>query len=713
MTADIRVFGIRHHGPGSARSLRAALDEYAPDAVVIEGPADADALIPLAAHPDMRPPVALLAYDTAEPGRAAFWPFAAFSPEWQALAWAAEHGVPARFCDLPAANSLVGKRERSSGDPLEDLARAAGFDDAERWWDAVVESTSDAATFEAILDAMTELRAPLERGTDQNSIREAYMRQTIRKLAKTAARIAVVCGAYHAPALTTLGPAAPDLAVLRGLPKVKTSLTWVPWTHSRLATASGYGAGITSPGWYHHLHTEPEQPIARWLTKVARVLRAEDLPVSSAHVIEAVRLAETLAAMRSRPLAGLSEVTEATRAVLCDGNDVRLRLVTERLVVGQDLGAVPDETPTIPVDADLRATARRLRLKQQALIKTLNLDLRKPNDRAKSRLLHRLSILGIDWGTATDSQVQATGTFRETWTLEWQPEFAVAIVEASMWGTTVPGAATAKLLDGLAQRTLGELARLLDRALLADLPVPELLSALEAAAALDHDVAHLLGAIGPLTRTIRYRDVRGTDTAALEHVTDSMLVRISAGFAAATTGLDDDSAADMRTLVDEAHTAIMTRDDAPATARWLGTLQSVSGRDDVHGVLAGRLVRLLRDAGTISESDSAARLSRALSVGPSPAAKAAWIDGFLGGGGLLLVHDRDLLALLDHWVSGLDDADFTAVLPLLRRTFGGFEEPERRAVGRAVRGEARTATSAPVDTERGRIAQRTVLEILG
>ena len=33
----VEVFGIRHHGPGSARSLVAALQAYQPDAVLIEG----------------------------------------------------------------------------------------------------------------------------------------------------------------------------------------------------------------------------------------------------------------------------------------------------------------------------------------------------------------------------------------------------------------------------------------------------------------------------------------------------------------------------------------------------------------------------------------------------------------------------------------------------------------------------------------------------
>src|SRR5215207_8788221 len=98
---SVHVFGIRHHGPGSARSLGAALDALAPDVVLVEGPPDADALLALAGDAAMRPPVALLLYVPDEPRRAVYYPFAIFSPEWQALHFALTNGIPARFIDLP------------------------------------------------------------------------------------------------------------------------------------------------------------------------------------------------------------------------------------------------------------------------------------------------------------------------------------------------------------------------------------------------------------------------------------------------------------------------------------------------------------------------------------------------------------------------------------------------------------------------------------
>ncbi|MDJ0402778.1 DUF5682 family protein [Rhodococcus erythropolis] len=716
----VRVFGIRHHGPGSARSVRQGLDEFSPDVVLIEGPSDADPLVMLAASESMEPPIALLAYATGEPSKAAFWPFAVFSPEWQALQWAAKNGVQARFCDLPAFNVLAdqGIRTVREGDPLSELAAAAGFDDTERWWDSVIESSSGADSFDAITEAMEALRetVPID---EETAHREAYMRQVLRKTLKDGAeRVAVVCGAWHAPALVgALGPAAPDARILKGMSKVKTSLTWVPWTHSRLASASGYGAGITSPGWYHHLFTANDKTITRWLTKVARVLRDEDLPISSAHVIEAVRLANTLAALRSRPLAGLSEVTEATRSVMCDGNDVLLDLITRRLVVGEALGTVPEETPTVPLEADLRARSKTLRLKQQAGAKNLDLDLRRDIDVERSQFLHRLGILEIDWGTPADSEVRSTGTFRETWALQWKPEFSVSVIEASLWGTTVAAAAASRVVSKINEPdiTLASLIGLLESSLLANLPaaLSAVLESVKTVAALDHDVSHLMAALPALTRTLRYGDVRGTDVTALIDVADSLLIRICTGLAVAVTGLDDPSAEEFRDHLDKVHSAVMVRDDRDASARWLQAMAGVIDRDDVNGLLVGRMVRLLRDSGSITETAAAQRLSRALSVGSAPTAKAGWVDGFLGGGGLVLVHDRALLTLIDTWVRQLREQDFIDTLPLLRRTFGAFEAGERRAIGQAVRGGRRVETTVETDTRRGRAAMAVVAEILG
>ncbi|MBT2493791.1 VWA domain-containing protein [Streptomyces sp. ISL-96] len=744
------LLGVRHHGPGSARAVRGALDAARPLAVLIEGPPEADALLPLAADEAMRPPVALLAHVTDDPRRAAFWPLAEFSPEWVAIRWALGNGVPVRFIDLPAAHSLALTEESGEGgeplavDPVGVLAEAAGYDDPERWWEDVVEHRGDGgagpfAAFGALAEAMGALRETYgDGGHTRDRVREAYMRLQLRAARKEFGDdFAVVCGAWHLPALgEKVATATADRALLKGLPTVKTEMTWVPWTHRRLARHSGYGAGIESPGWYGHLFAAADRPVERWMTKVAGLLRGEDRMVSSAHVIEAVRLAETLAVMRGRPLAGLTETTDAVRAVMCEGSDVPLALVRDRLVVGDVLGEVPDSAPAVPLQRDLARAQRSLRLKPEAHERDLELDLRKETDAARSRLLHRLRLLSIGWGEPAEAR-GSTGTFRETWRLCWEPELSVRVAEAGVWGTTVLSAATAKAESRAVSATvLADVTALAERCLLAELPdaLPVVMRALADRAALDADVGHLAQALPALARSLRYGDVRGTDTAALGEVAAGLAERICVGLPPACTGLDADGAADMRRHLDAVHAAIgLLAETAPGKrrdvrGRWSAVLRTLCGRDSVGGVIRGRAVRLLLDDGRLGDDEAARLMGLALSPGTPPADAAAWIEGFVGGaagGGMLLVHDERLLGLVDAWLTGVPGAAFTDVLPLLRRTFSAYEPGVRRTLGElirrgpsAARRPARTEPGAPgfgpgLDEERADAVLRVLQLLLG
>ena len=733
----VALLGVRHHGPGSARAVASALEQYRPDAVLIEGPADADALLAFAADKEMVPPVALLAHVVDEPARAAFWPYAAFSPEWIALRHALDRDLPVHFIDLPAAHSLAAgpDRERDGDgaagdgadpaaarreprDPIAELARAAGHDDPEQWWEDVVEHRlpepgADALDpFRAIAEAMAELRPGPAEGTD--IVREAHMRRRLRAARRAGhQRIAVVCGAWHVPALAARVSAAEDNALLKGLPKAKVELTWVPWTHRRLSQHTGYGAGIASPGWYQHLFESADPGPVRWLTRMAALLRAEDYSVSSAHVIEAARLAETLAAVRGRPVPGLAETLDAARAVLCEGSDVPLALISDRLVVGEALGAVPEGAPAVPLQRDLSRLQRALRLKPEPDERLLDLDLRKDTDAARSRLLHRLRLLDIHWGRPADSRTASTGTFRESWRLRWEPELAVAIAEAGIWGTTVEAAAQARAVDRAVNAAgLAEVTALAETCLLADLPgaLEAVLRALADRAALDADVAHLAEALPALVRSLRYGDVRGTDASALRHLAEGLAVRVCVGLPPACANLDAEGATAMAVHLGTTQAAVALLADAPAGgaagdgdgpgARWPAALRALARRDTVPGLLRGRATRLLLDDNRWDADEAARQLGLALSAASEPADAAGWIEGFLAGGGMLLIHDARLLGLVDDWLTGVPEAVFPDVLPLLRRTFSGFEAAVRRTVGERVRAAPGAAGEQPAATDR-------------
>ena len=254
-------------------------------------------------------------------------------------------------------------------DPLRELAAAAGDPDPERWWEDVIEHRGDGApAFAAVAEAMAAARegtvAPI--GEER---REAHMRRAIRAAIKDGHEsIAVICGAWHVPALDVTAHAVKtDAATLRGLPKVKVAAAWVPWTHRRLTQSSGYGAGVASPGWYRHVFDHPGPGgVARFFVDAARVLRSRGLSASPDHLIGATRLADSLSAMRGRPRPGLAEVLDAADAVMGG-----LDLVRNELVVGDALGSVPEHAPQVPLARDLAKAQKAARLPPDAAVRTI------------------------------------------------------------------------------------------------------------------------------------------------------------------------------------------------------------------------------------------------------------------------------------------------------------------------------------------------------
>ena len=140
LTATVHILGIRHHGPGSARSLGAALEALRPDAVLVEGPPDADALIPLLAHAEMKPPVALLVYGRPAASEPVYYPFAVFSPEWQAIRYALDKGSRSASWTCPRPTSSPSTEEPARPEEADPM-RTATAERSRRSWPAACGST--------------------------------------------------------------------------------------------------------------------------------------------------------------------------------------------------------------------------------------------------------------------------------------------------------------------------------------------------------------------------------------------------------------------------------------------------------------------------------------------------------------------------------------------------------------------------------------------
>jgi hypothetical protein len=543
------------------------------------------------------------------------------------------------------------------------------------------------------------------------------MRTAIRQALKAGhERIAVVCGAWHVPALVTLPSAKSDADLLKGLPREKVAATWVPWSHGRLTYASGYGAGVVAPGWYRHLWRHRDRAALYWLTEVAALLRENDLDASPAHVIEASRLADTLAALRERPRPGLDELMEAVRAVFCYDSDAPLRLIRHRLLIDEALGDVPAEVPAVPLVQDVFAQQKRLRMAVRADATELDLDLRQPAHLEKSVLLHRLNLLGIRWGKVQHLRARS-GTFHELWRLLWQPEFAVDLIEASIWGSTLEGAATAIAFDRADKaHTLPELTGLMEQILLADLraAVAPVMARIQDIGTLTPDLGLLLAALPALVNVLRYGSARAVDTTALASVVDGLVARACIALPYGLRNLADEVAASLLGQLIAADGAIrLLQVDAHLSA-WFEGLESGAASELAHPLLAGRCARILTEHGRWDTERAAQQLSRGCSKAVTPLVSAHWLEGFLQGSGALLAHSDQLWQIVNAWLLAQPADVFTELLPLLRRTVGSFTQVERRELGeRALHAGGRQGHAPPAQAQEVDLARaRRVLPIL-
>lgn len=730
MPAPVEYFGIRHHGPGSARRLVEALDDLRPSEVLVEGPSDLSGQLPLLADPDMVPPVALLAYPKDAPERAFFWPFAIFSPEYQAVLWAVRNGVSVRFIDLPVAWRLPEEAPAEDGtedpavddvaaddikgvpdptlpewiarDPIGVLAHAAGYEDGESWWRDVIEENPDPGPiFAAVSDAMSVLREGEGELLRLEAAREAHMRLEIAKSVKEApGPVAVVCGAWHVPALKAKHTAKDDLALLKSAPKANITATWAPWTSPRLAFGLGYGAGVAAPGWCKHLWDVPGPGQSTiWIARIARLLRAEGQIVSTASLIEAERLAVSLAAVRGRPRPGFEELREAVVATLCYGDPILWRIIETRLLLGNEVGEVPENVPAAPLLEDLQRQQRKARLKPEALEKELSLDLRSDAGLFRSTLLHRLNILDAPWGKLADAG-KSRGTFREKWMLRWEPEHAVQLIEKLVYGTTIEKAATGRLIARLtAADRLGEIADLVFAAMTAQLPEAAEAGSRRLAdrAGQTSDTLELLGALPGLAEVIRYGKARQTDANQLADLFGKIGTQAALGLHYASRSLDAEAARTVRDAIRQGDRAIRLAETEDGLATiWTEGLRRVAADGQSARLVMGGAARLLFEADEMSAEDAVTLLGRMLSPGTAPADAAAFFEGFFEGSGQRLLYDGGLRDCVDAWLISLDAETFTEYLPVFRRVLSELDKTEKRRLLDSIFGRGASMTGREI-----------------
>lgn len=700
------LFGVRHLSPAASFHLERALEECRPQLVLVEGPSDLNDQMHWLCHPETRFPAAILAYTREPPVRTILYPLAVYSPELRAILWARGHGAACRFMDLPSGTMLALEEAGEDGEePAENtewvyrqLEERTG-EEHDTFWERSFEQLEDWRAFQAAANTFGEqLRRTARDGklrTARTLVREAYMKRVIREAVEAGIppeRIFCVCGAFHVPGLRENAPMTDE--ELAALPRADCIATLMPYSYYRLSSRSGYGAGNKAPAYFELLwdalcRSGPGDLPALYLTRLAAAHRKAGNLVSSAEVIEALRLARVLCALRGSRHPVLADLRDGAVAAMGHGNFSELAVAAADTEIGTRVGFIPEGVSRTSVQEDFYRQLRELRLEKYRGVeqRQLDLDLRERLnvkdtqaallDLRRSCFLHRLRVLGIHFASLLPSRQQGAN-WGEYWALRWTPEAEIEVVEASLLGDTVEGAAAFALKErGAACATIAQAAAVFQDAFLCGMPAAArhallVLQGLSVDAAALTDVADTAVR---LSLTVRYGDLRRFDPAPVVPLLQRLFLR-------ACLTLEDACRCDAKAA--PAVTAAMDQlnrlqldHDCLDGERWLELLRRVSDRDDLNTLCSGFAMAALLERGEADEALLAREISRRLSPGVPAELGAGWFEGLASKNRYALIARLSLWRHLDGYLSALDEGQFRRALVFLRRAFSGFTPAEK------------------------------------
>jgi len=727
LVTGLHVFGVRHLSPGGAWHLRALLDSVKPKVVLIEGLADADSLVHHITKKGTKPPIAILAYTDSVPVRTLVYPLAAYSPELQAMLWAKENGARVEFIDLPSDVFLglqdveierLAKRAESDEPPAPDanawrpehggsiyerIAERCGEADYDAYWERRFEHNLNRDSYRlAARELGRELRdqpdEPVWRA--ENLVREAFMRRRIREVLDggvKANQVVAVVGAFHAPVLTDEYPAMTD-AELASLRRRSSKLTLMPYSYFKLSSQSGYGAGNRAPAYFDlfwdmlNAGGLEDLPL-RYLSEVVRHMRGAGTPRSTAEVIEAVRLARTLAALHDGCAPTLADLHDAAITLVGGGEVATVAEAFSHVDVGTAIGALPQGVSRTSIQEDFDRLMHQLKLEKykKTVAEELTLDLRENRhvktheaaflDLNRSSFLHRLRVLDIGFAKPLARGNRET-TWAEAWKLQWSPEHEIALVEAVLLGETVELATAYKFKQLLDAATgIAVAASVVRDACQCGLSASMDLARkrLQELSAVSSDLAAIAGAATALSQVVRYGDVRKFDPRPLLPLIDELFVQGAlALFSAANC--DNAAAAQLTDAIEELNRISLEHHERVEGELWVAQLRKLSDADDRNPLLSGFACAVLLERGLIATEDLAREVSRRLSPGIPADLGAGWFEGLSKRNRAALLARQPLWVELAGYVQSLDDDQFKRAIVFLRRAFGGFSPQQKRGI---------------------------------
>ena len=746
----VHLFPVRHHSPRSADCLRSWLQTIQPALILIEGPSDAASLIPVLTDPESQPPIAILAYSTDGKPQSCMWPFVSYSPEYEALRWAREHGTKTGFIDWPSGAALGSARQASaqktepeavepspepgeSSDSIPEdskhrhqaLAERFGLRHFNEFWDAWFETPAyHPARFREAMTAFADYIAPAADRDPESALRDRIMAEGIEAAIQAGTapdRIVAVLGAAHVA------------AIVRGDPRVDTSLppsvpsalAVVPYSYPRLSESSGYGAGNRAPWYYERVYQNAldfNQASLVVLIEFATSMRLRGFAVSLADVIEAYRLGVTLAGLRGKSAPGADELAEAACAAITRGEQAPIREFLAPLMIGRRVGRLGSAAGRNSLQREFAEELRRFGFPQRDEMEVVTLRLADTTQAAASLFLHRLRVAEVPYAGYAGSQsvvskakqsgdepggYGALTRVREHWQVQWTPATEIALAETVIYGESFAEVCERKLNESIQEsKHAVQATRLLVDAVLTEAmkATARSLDAAERLSSSDDDV----GSLSQAARTLAGLKSFGSSRPQLSQLSGTVDRLLVGTFTRATLRLPLSLRGDSEATASAREAMVVLQELALAQAgldraAWFAGLHGIARDETVEPTASGTAAALLHLARECTDEQLRSLLDRRLCDTVTPARSADFLAGFLSVNALVLLKNRDIVAALSAFLAGLGVDAFRETLPALRRAFAVLGSSERRFLlehlvalhGSSAKGESAQVLTAP------------------
>ncbi len=427
--AEIMLLPVRHHSPACSFQIQKVIREWKPSVILIEGPDNANMLIPVMVDEETKAPFAIYYSCHDKEGKITkekehykcYYPFLEYSPELTALREALQLGIPAAFIDLPYGDILAASEEGkgllkaeeknnynddyllSRNEYIGRLCEKAGLRSFDEFWEKYFEINglyedsdtwfSHLKVYCALARENTTKAALKEEGCLE---REAHMAAEIVQWAVQKSgmaaegwfRILVVTGGFHTPGLSErLSPANWEEtkrlgAKLSGrVPAKNQSVYLMPYSMEAADALNGYASGMPFAGFYQKIwegigETEEtyKKAVLDMLVSAGGEVRKKEGYLSTYDEICAWQMAQGLSELRGKPQPGAYELLDAVQASYVKGeyniaSDMPVRTL-RKLMTGRGTGKLCEKADMPPILHDFESQCKSFGLKVHSTLET-------------------------------------------------------------------------------------------------------------------------------------------------------------------------------------------------------------------------------------------------------------------------------------------------------------------------------------------------------